>query len=93
MFCRKTALLHKKAEFLHKKAAFLQIYVFVKADFLSLFSCKKAGFVRKKAAFLQEHIFVKKQYFYNRIICKRAAFLHNNDAYYMPPKIKLFLLF
>ena len=35
----------------------------------------------KKAAFLQKYIFVKKQYFYNRLICKKAAFLHKKVAF------------
>ena len=36
IFCKKTALLQKKAEFLPKKTGFLQIYVFVKSRFFTL---------------------------------------------------------
>ena len=43
---------------------------------------KKQDFYIKKAALLQKYIFVKKQYFYNRSICKKTAFLHKNDAFF-----------
>ena len=48
-----------------------------------VFMCKIAGFLHKKAAFLQKYIFVKKQYFYNRLTCKKAAFLlgYKNTAF------------
>ena len=29
----------------------------------------------------QKYIFVKKQYFYNRLICKKAAFLHKKATF------------
>ena len=35
----------------------------------------------KKAAFLQKYIFVKKQYFYNQVTCKKAAFLRKKAAF------------
>ena len=52
--------------------------------------------IHKEAAFLQKYIFeknsfftlkscVKKQYFYNRLICKKAAFLHKNGAFLQGP--------
>ena len=34
---------------------------------------------------MQKYIFVKKQYFYNLSICKKAAFLHKNDAFLQGP--------
>ena len=34
--------------------------------------------------FLQQYIFVKKQYFDNRPICKKAAFLHKMMLFYTP---------
>ena len=33
----------------------------------------------------QKYIVVKKQYFYNRLICKKAAFLHKNGAFLQGP--------
>ena len=41
----------------------------------------KTDFLHKEAAFLQKYVFVKKQYFYNRLICKKAAFLHKKAAF------------
>ena len=39
----------------------------------------------QKAVFLPKYISVKNQYFYNRSICKKTAFLHKNDAFLQGP--------
>ena len=36
---------------------------------------------RENTTFLQKYIFAKKQYFNNRLTCKKAAFLHKKAAF------------
>ena len=53
------------------------------ALFSRIFICvKEQDFYLKKLLFLKKYIFVKKQYFYNRFICKKAAFLRKNDVFF-----------